>query len=95
MPVFVSHYYALSLERCEVAGVSLWRPRAVVWAGYDIGSGSRVGTMLFMVIVLLGTGWSNLKPFLSDRERKVLVIILPLQVSAPPAVGVMKQLVSE
>jgi hypothetical protein len=29
------------------------------------------GTMLFVVIVLIGTGWSVLKPVLADKEKKV------------------------
>ncbi|MCO5584704.1 hypothetical protein L7F22_038636 [Adiantum nelumboides] len=37
------------------------------------------GIMLFVVIVLIGTGWTILKPFLQDRERKVLMIVIPLQ----------------
>jgi len=31
------------------------------------------GIMLFVVIVLIGTGWSFLKPFLADKEKKVRV----------------------
>ncbi|XP_019449860.1 PREDICTED: protein GPR107-like [Lupinus angustifolius] len=38
--------------------------------------------LLFTVIVLIGTGWSFLKPFLQDREKKVLMIVIPLQVLA-------------
>ncbi|XP_047063891.1 protein CANDIDATE G-PROTEIN COUPLED RECEPTOR 7-like [Lolium rigidum] len=38
------------------------------------------GILLFTVIVLIGTGWSFLKPYLQDRERNVLMIIIPLQV---------------
>ncbi|KAL2323318.1 hypothetical protein Fmac_027697 [Flemingia macrophylla] len=38
--------------------------------------------LLFTVIVLVGTGWSFLKPFLQDREKKVLIIVIPLQVLA-------------
>ncbi|KAJ4969562.1 hypothetical protein NE237_016263 [Protea cynaroides] len=38
------------------------------------------GIMLFTVIVLIGTGWSFLKPYLQDREKKVLMIVIPLQV---------------
>ncbi|MCO5579771.1 hypothetical protein L7F22_033633 [Adiantum nelumboides] len=38
------------------------------------------GIMLFVVIVLIGTGWTILKPFLQDREKKVLMIVIPLQV---------------
>ncbi|GAB4858601.1 hypothetical protein Ancab_010075 [Ancistrocladus abbreviatus] len=40
------------------------------------------GVMLFTLIVLIGTGWSFLKPFLQDREKKVLMIVIPLQVIA-------------
>ncbi|KAG6490829.1 protein CANDIDATE G-PROTEIN COUPLED RECEPTOR 7-like [Zingiber officinale] len=40
------------------------------------------GVLLFTVIVLIGTGWSFLKPFLQEREKRVLVIVIPLQVIA-------------
>lgn len=40
------------------------------------------GVMLFTVIVLIGTGWSFLKPHLQGREKKVLMIVIPLQVLA-------------
>ncbi|XP_022888620.1 protein GPR107-like [Olea europaea var. sylvestris] len=38
--------------------------------------------LLFSVIVLIGTGWSFLKPFLQEKEKKVLMIVIPLQVLA-------------
>lgn len=38
--------------------------------------------LLFTVIILIGTGWSFLKPFLQEREKKVLMIVIPLQVLA-------------
>ncbi|CAN0926708.1 Protein CANDIDATE G-PROTEIN COUPLED RECEPTOR 7 [Linum grandiflorum] len=38
--------------------------------------------LLFTVIVLVGTGWSFLKPFLQEKEKKVLMIVIPLQVLA-------------
>ncbi|KAJ7537612.1 hypothetical protein O6H91_11G014500 [Diphasiastrum complanatum] len=40
------------------------------------------GVMLFTVIILIGTGWSILKPFLQDKEKKVLMVVIPLQVLA-------------
>ncbi|KAJ8424022.1 hypothetical protein Cgig2_001725 [Carnegiea gigantea] len=40
------------------------------------------GISLFTLIVLIGTGWSFLKPYLQDREKKVLMIVIPLQVVA-------------
>lgn len=37
------------------------------------------GIMLFTVILLLGSGWSLVKPFLHNREKKVIFFILFLQ----------------
>jgi G protein-coupled receptor 107 len=38
------------------------------------------GTFMFTVILLLGTGWSIVKPYLNNREKKVIFLILTLQV---------------
>ncbi|KAH9293144.1 hypothetical protein KI387_041651 [Taxus chinensis] len=40
------------------------------------------GIMLFTLIVLIGTGWSFLKPYLQGKEKKVLMVVIPLQVIA-------------
>ena len=37
------------------------------------------GCTLFGVLLLLGTGWSVMKQFLSDHDRKIFLIILPGQ----------------
>ncbi|KAL2629881.1 hypothetical protein R1flu_014567 [Riccia fluitans] len=53
--------------------------------GWDIAFyvfGFLRGVMLFTVIVLIGTGWSFLKPYLQDKEKKVLMVVIPLQVFA-------------
>lgn len=49
------------------------------------------GVMLFTCILLLGTGWSTLKPFLSERDKKVLYVVLPLQVLANLALAVLEE----
>jgi len=50
------------------------------------------GTFLFIVILLIGTGWSFVKPFLNDREKKVVLVILCLQVANNIALVVLSQL---
>uniref|UniRef100_A0A5B7BKF9 Protein GPR107-like n=1 Tax=Davidia involucrata TaxID=16924 RepID=A0A5B7BKF9_DAVIN len=40
------------------------------------------GITLFTLIVLIGTGWSFLKPYLQSKEKRVLMIVIPLQVVA-------------
>lgn len=40
------------------------------------------GLLFFAVLVLIGTGWSYMKPFIDDRTRQVLMIVIPLQVLA-------------
>ena len=38
------------------------------------------GTFLFVVILLIGSGWSIVKPFLNGSEKKVILAVLILQV---------------
>ena len=38
------------------------------------------GTMIFVVILLIGSGWSLVKPFLHSREKNIVVGVLSLQV---------------
>lgn len=40
------------------------------------------GLLFFTVIVLIGTGWSYMKPFLGDRDKRILMVVIPLQVFA-------------
>ena len=34
--------------------------------------------------MLIGTGWSYMKPLLNDREKRILMIVIPLQVGCVP-----------
>lgn len=38
------------------------------------------GMVFFVGILLIGTGWSLLRPFLSSREKRLLLVVLPIQV---------------
>lgn len=40
------------------------------------------GAVLFTTIVLIGTGWTFIKHILSDSDKKLFMIVIPLQVSA-------------
>ncbi|CAM9774125.1 unnamed protein product, partial [Chrysoparadoxa australica] len=46
------------------------------------------GVTLFVVILLIGTGWSLLKPYLSQREKRLMALVLSLQVLANVAMVV-------
>ncbi|XVF51196.1 hypothetical protein PTKIN_Ptkin04bG0164900 [Pterospermum kingtungense] len=47
------------------------------------------GITFFTLIVLIGTGWSFLKPYLQYKEKKVLMIVIPIQVVANIAQAVL------
>eukprot|EP01025_Chloroclados_australasicus_P014983 TRINITY_DN170_c1_g1_i2.p1 TRINITY_DN170_c1_g1~~TRINITY_DN170_c1_g1_i2.p1 ORF type:complete len:525 (-),score=39.23 TRINITY_DN170_c1_g1_i2:714-2288(-) len=49
------------------------------------------GVFFFTVIVLVGTGWSYLKPFLGDNERRILMVVIPLQIFANIAIVVLDE----
>lgn len=40
------------------------------------------GVLLFICLLLIGTGWAFIKYVLSDREKKLFMIVIPLQVFA-------------
>ncbi|KAJ8682091.1 hypothetical protein QAD02_017883 [Eretmocerus hayati] len=40
------------------------------------------GAVLFITIVLVGTGWTFIKHILADRDKKLFMIVIPLQILA-------------
>jgi len=38
------------------------------------------GISFFVVVALIGTGWAFIKPYLTDRDRNVFLVVLPLQI---------------
>lgn len=38
------------------------------------------GIVMFTVILLIGTGWSLFKPFLTDKDKKIVAVVIPLQI---------------
>ena len=49
------------------------------------------GIMFFTVVVLIGTGWSYIKPFIGEKEKKILVVVIPLQVFANIAIVILDE----
>ncbi|ETI38889.1 hypothetical protein L914_14871 [Phytophthora nicotianae] len=50
------------------------------WTAVAYAFMSLKGLLLFSVLMLIGTGWSLLKPHLSQRDKSVLSLVLVLQV---------------
>jgi len=48
--------------------------------------------LLFTVILLIGTGWSLVKPYLNDREKQIILIVLVLQVLDNTALVVLEEM---
>jgi hypothetical protein len=36
--------------------------------------------LLFAAIALIGTGWSIVRPFLTDRDKRIVLVLLAVQV---------------
>ncbi|KAK9809725.1 hypothetical protein WJX73_010815 [Symbiochloris irregularis] len=49
------------------------------------------GLLFFSVVVLVGTGWSYMKALLAKREKRILMIVIPLQVCAEVAIVVLDE----
>jgi hypothetical protein len=64
---------------------------AEFWTGVYLLFAFMKGTLLFTVILLIGSGWSFVKPFLNDREKKMIFAILLLQVINNIAIIVLTQ----
>lgn len=64
---------------------------AYFWSGVYYTFAFLKGTFLFTVILLLGSGWSFVKPFLGDREKNMACAILGLQVINNIAIVVLTQ----
>jgi hypothetical protein len=64
---------------------------AVLWSAVYYTFTFLKGITLFTVILLIGSGWSFVKPFLSEREKKMIMAILTLQVINNIAIVVLTQ----
>lgn len=65
--------------------------KAIFWSWLYYAFTFIKGTFLFTVILLIGSGWSFVKPFLSDREKQMICAVLGLQVVNNLAIVVLTQ----
>ncbi|UYV83398.1 GPR107 [Cordylochernes scorpioides] len=49
------------------------------------------GALLFITIVLVGTGWAFIKHILSEQDKKIFMMVIPLQVLANVAKIIMEE----
>ncbi|KAG7342172.1 seven transmembrane receptor [Nitzschia inconspicua] len=98
--VYPIHYlmgFLLSLKTCSLFFESIRyhflrvTGHAVLWSAVYYTFAFLKGITLFTVILLIGSGWSFVKPFLSDREKKMIMAILVLQVINNIAIVVLTQ----
>lgn len=67
-------FHSIEYHYIETTGSGAgWRVVYYIFAGLK-------GTMLFVLITLIGTGWNFIKPFLSDKDKRIFLLVIPLQI---------------
>lgn len=64
---------------------------ADIWSFFFYAINFVKGTFLFTVILLIGSGWSFVKPFLSSKEKTIILSVLILQVMNSIALAVLSR----
>lgn len=62
--------------------ISLRGSPDVIWAYLFYATRTMKGALFFITLVLIGSGWSFLKHMLSDKDKKIILFIVPMQILA-------------
>ncbi|XP_052364507.1 protein GPR108-like isoform X15 [Oncorhynchus keta] len=75
------NYHFINTEGHPIEGwaVMYYITHLSVWVMFQSGL---KGALLFITLALIGTGWAFVKYILSDKEKKIFMIVIPLQVLA-------------
>lgn len=79
--VFVKAF-ALLFHGINFHYISIVGSQIETWAVLYYTTHLLKGALLFITIVLIGTGWAFIKHILSDKDKKIFAIVIPLQVLA-------------
>ena len=53
---------------------------AQAWAAVYYAFAAAKGGLMFVLIALIGTGWKFVKPFLARNDKRIFLVVIPLQV---------------
>jgi NADH:ubiquinone oxidoreductase subunit 3 (subunit A) len=71
---FSLFFYAIEQHFVKIDGVpGGWAIAYYIFAVLKTG-------FFFVTITLIGTGWSFFKPFLSEKDKKIIMVVIPLQI---------------
>ncbi|XP_066582184.1 protein GPR107 isoform X2 [Prorops nasuta] len=70
-------FHAINYHFIETKG-----QRVAAWAILYYITHLLKGAVLFITIVLIGIGWNSIKHILADKDKKLFMIVIPLQVLA-------------
>lgn len=74
--------FSLLLHGINYHFIAVYGQQVVTWAYLYYITRSIKGALFFITLVLIGTGWSFVKHILSDKDKKIIIIVVCLQVIA-------------
>ncbi|KAF4532212.1 hypothetical protein B566_EDAN002275 [Ephemera danica] len=70
-------FHSINYHFIEISGTHV-----AAWAVLYYVTHLLKGAVLFITIILIGTGWTFVKHILSEKDKKIFMIVIPLQVLA-------------